>query len=490
MTDSYDLVVIGAGSAGLTAAKFGAQLGLKIALVEKGRVGGDCTWTGCVPSKTLLKVAQVARHMTAAQRFAIEPHQPVFDLKKVMAHVRGVAQRVYDDESPALLLNHNLTMVQGEARFTDSHTIEAGDSILTGKRFLITTGAGPLIPPLPGLEETDYLTYKSVWDLTELPKSLFVLGGGPIGCELAQAFCRLGSKVTLLEGESRILPKDEPEASQVLAQQLKREGMDLRLGNMVEKVSRDPGGFRLVVGGQELTGEKLLLAVGRVADLSGLGLDQAEVEFGPRGIGVDRGLRTSQRHIYAAGDCIHGFQFTHYAGWQGFMAVRNAFLPGSTKGVLDHVPWTTFTDPEVAHAGYTEAEARSKVGDGVIVSHWPMASVDRARTDWDDAGFIKLIYKNNGTILGATVVNARAGEMIQEWSLSIDRGLKIGSVARSVHVYPTYSMANMQLAAQVELDRLLKGKLGAIARGLTRLVRQILPQSDGPASLHQPARLR
>lgn len=213
------------------------------------------------------------------------------------------------------------------------------------------------------------------------------------------------------------------------------------------------------------------MAVGRAADFSGLNLERAGVESGPQGIPVDRGLRTSQRHIYAAGDCTGGFQFTHYAGWQAFMVVRNAFLPGTTPAVLDHVPWTTFTEPEVAHTGYTEAEAKSRFGDGIVVSNWPMAEVDRARTDGDDTGFIKLIQGKNGAILGATVVNARAGEMIQEWSLGIGQRLKIGQLARSIHLYPTYSMGNMQLAAQIETGRLLKGPMGAIARRLTRLVR-------------------
>ena len=369
VTDSYDLIIIGAGSAGITAAKFGAQLGLKVALVEKGRLGGDCTWTGCVPSKTILKVAQAAHQISTAQRFGIGSGGLKTDWKKVIAHVKGVAERVYTDESPELLSNGNVTIVEGEAKFVDPHTIQAGNFNLWGKRILITTGAGPAIPPIPGLEQTGFLTYRSIWDLEEMPRSLLVLGGGAVGCELAQAFCRLGSRVTLLEGEPRILPKDESEASAVLAQQMTLEGLDLRLGTMVERVCQRGEGFQLTSGSQEFAGEHLLVAVGRVAEVSGLNLEQAGVEFGPRGIQVDRGLRTSQRHIYAAGDCIDGFQFTHYAGWQSFMAVRNAFLPGTTRAVLDHVPWTTFTDPEVAHTGYTEAEAVSRFGEGIVVSN-------------------------------------------------------------------------------------------------------------------------
>jgi len=208
--------------------------------------------------------------------------------------------------------------------------------------------------------------------------------------------------------------------------------------------------------------------VNPIANVDGLGLEQAGVSFGAQGIGVDRRLRTSQKHIYAAGDCAGGHQFTHYAGWQGFMAVRNAFLPGSTRAVLDTVPWTTFTDPEVAHAGLTEAEARARFGRALEVSTWPMASVDRAVTAGDDSGFIKVVHKKNGTVLGATVVSPRGGEMIHEWSLAIDNGIKLGSLAKSIHVYPTYSMGNMQLAAQVRVEQFLSGKLGRLARGLAR----------------------
>ena len=471
MTDSYDLIVIGAGSAGLTAAKFGSQLGLKVALVERGRLGGDCTWTGCVPSKTILKVAHAAHQISIGHRWGIRSGELETDWDKVIAHGKSVAEGIYDSHSPEILSDKNVTIVEGDAQFADPHTILAGGSSLRGKRILITTGAGPVAPPIPGLEETEFLTYRTIWDLQELPQSLLVLGGGPVGCELAQAFCRLGSAVTLLEGEPRILPNDEPEASEVLASQMQREGLDLRLGTMVESVCQTGTGFRVAGGGREFSGDRLLAATGRAAEISGLNLEEAGIEFSQRGIRVDRGLHTSQRHIYAAGDCIEGFQFTHYAGWQAFMAVRNAFLPGTTPAVLDNVAWTTFTDPEVAHTGYTEAQAKNKFGDGVLVSNWPMAGVDRARTDGDDTGFIKLVHKKNGVILGATVVNARAGEMIQEWSLAIDRRLKIGQLARSIHVYPTSSMGNMQLAAQIETEQLLKGKLGVIGRRLARLVR-------------------
>lgn len=471
MSEAYDLVVIGGGSAGLTASAFGAQLGLRVALVEKDRLGGDCTWTGCVPSKTLLEIAKTAHQMAQPSPLWIDHQRPEVDLKEVMARVRRAVDRIYSNEDPDALEAKGIRVIQGEAQFIDPHTLAAGETQLKARRFLIATGARPSIPAIPGLNDTGYLTYQSVWDMEVLPPKLMVMGAGPIGCELAQAFCRLGSRVTLLEGADRILLHDEPEAAGVLAQRLIQEGVDLRLGQMVERVTQNGNGIQVALGQDELAGDALLVAVGRRPNVDGLGLEQAGVAFGPQGIDVDRRLRTSRKHIYAAGDCAGGHQFTHYAGWQGFMAVRNAFLPGSTRAVLDTVPWTTFTDPEVAHAGLTEAEARTKFGSALEVSTWPMASVDRAVTAGDDSGFIKVVHKKNGTVLGATVVSPRAGEMIHEWTLAIDNGIKLGSLAESIHVYPTYSMGNMQLAAQVRVDQLLSGTLGRLVRGLARLGR-------------------
>ena len=315
------------------------------------------------------------------------------------------------------------------------------------------------------------MTYRSIWDLEELPANLVVMGAGPIRCEMAQAFCRLGSRVTLVEGADRILLNDEPEAAQVLAHRLTQEGIDLRLGQMVERVSQNGSGVSVALSRERLEADALLVAVGRRANLEGLDLEQAGVTCGSQSIKVDRHLRTSQKHIFAAGDCAGGYQFTHYAGWQGLMAVRNAFLPGSARGVLDSVPWTTFTDPEVAHAGLTEAQAQARFGSGFKVSTRPMASVDRAVTSGDESGLIKVLHKSNGTILGATVVSPRAGEMIHEWTSAIDNGLKLGDMAQSIHVYPTYSMGNMQLAAQVHVEQLLSGKMGRLLRGLARLGR-------------------
>jgi pyruvate/2-oxoglutarate dehydrogenase complex dihydrolipoamide dehydrogenase (E3) component len=336
---------------------------------------------------------------------------------------------------------------------------------------IIATGAQPLIPPIDGLDSINYLTYETVWNLETMPRQMLVAGGGPVGCELAQAFCRLGARVTLLESGPRLLPHDEPEASELVAQAMVKDGIDLRLNARAKRAWKNGDEIHIAAGSQELAGDTLLLAVGRRPTVDNLDLEKAGVEYDSRSIKVNQNLRTSQRHIYAAGDCIGtGYQFTHYAGYQGFMAARNALLPGAACAVLDYVPWATFTDPEVAHAGMTEAQAREKFGDRVQVCTWPMNRVDRALTDADTSGFTKLVYKRDGTILGVTIASGRAGETIHEWILALDQGLKISDVVKSIHIYPTYSIAGQQAAFHIWVEQLLAGASGKIIKALARLM--------------------
>lgn len=471
MNNGYDLVIIGAGSAGLTAAGFAVQLGARVAILDKHRIGGDCTWTGCVPSKTLLKVAKVAYLMRNANHYGLTPSEAVVDLKSVMSHVRNVIAQVYQHESPEALRANGIEVFLGDVRFLDPHTLIVGESTLTARHILLATGAHPFIPSITGLDDVEYLTYKNLWNLEILPGHLLVVGAGPIGCEIAQAFRRLGARVTLLEAGDRMLPRDGPAASKVLAEVFTTEGIDLRFNVTAERTWQDRNGIHLVADGRELVGDALLVAVGRQPNVDNLALDQAGVSYSAKGIGVDEHLRTSQRHIYAAGDCTGSYQFAHYAGWQAAMAVRNALLPGAAKGVSDRVPWTTFTDPEVAHVGLTEDEARKKFGSAVMTCEWPMEWVDRARTEGDTVGFLKLVHKKDGTLLGATIVAGRAGEMIHEWIVALEHGLKVGDLAQVIHVYPTYSVASMQAAADIRVARLLGGTSGRIIRGVAHLMR-------------------
>ena len=346
-----------------------------------------------------------------------------------------------------------------------------GIPALTARRVLLATGAHPSIPRIEGLESVDYLTYESVWDLETIPQHLLVVGGGPIGCEMAQAFRRLGAKVTLVEGAERLLLRDEPEASRLLAERFAEEGIDLRFNAPVERVWQDQDTIHLVAAGHEVAGDALLVVVGRRPNVDGLDLERAGIVYSDDGIMVDDHLRTNQKHIYAAGDCIGGYQFTHYAGWQGFMAVRNAILPGAAKGIIDQVPWTTFADPEVAHVGLTEAQAWEEFGGTVMVCEWPMDRVDRARAEGATAGFLRIIHQRDGTLLGATVVASRAGEMIHEWIVALANGLKVGDLASTIHVYPTYSTSSMQAAAHIRVAQSLSGTSGKVVRGLARLMR-------------------
>ena len=392
-------------------------------------------------------------------------------LKGVMHHVRDVVAEVYQGESPDALRADGIDVILGPARFLDPHTLAIGGATLTARRFLVATGAHPVAPPIAGIDQVDYVTYQSLWNLDSQPSHLLVVGGGPVGCEMSQAFGRLGSRVTLIQSRPRLLPRDEPEASRVLAQVFESEGIDVRLGARVERAWQDEDGIHLLVGDEEVVGDTLLMATGRRPNLEGLDLERAGVTYGDDGIQVDDQLRTSQPHIYAAGDCTGGYQFTHYAGWQAFMAARNALLPGSSSGISDRVPWTTFTDPEVAHVGLTQAQAGDRFGDDVMTCEWPMERVDRARTEGDTTGFLKLVHQKDGTLLGTTIVAARAGEMLHEWILALDRGLKVGDVARAIHVYPTYATASMQAAAAIRVGQLLSGTSGHVVRGLARLVR-------------------
>ena len=464
----YDLAVVGGGSAGLTAARFAARLGARVALVEKDRIGGDCTWTGCVPSKTLLKAARVAQEMRTADRYGLRATEPVVDLKRVMDHVRTVIAQVYEAEAPEALQAEGIGVFLGPARFNDPFTLTVADTTLRARRIVLATGARPFVPPVSGLDTTPYLTNESVWDQQALPQRLLVVGAGPVGCELAQAFRRLGTRVTLIDMAEGLLPLEEVDASRVLARRFADESVDLRLSATLQKVWQEGGDVHLLAGGEELVGDALLLALGRRPVVEGLGLEQAGVTFDGKGIQVDGKLRTSQKHIYAAGDCIGGYQFTHYAGWQGFVAARNALLPGVTRGVGSILPWATFTDPEVAHVGLTEAEAREQMGEGVRTAAWPMAQVDRALVESDADGFLKVVYNKNGTLLGVTIVAGRAGEMLHEWILAMDRGLKLGDIAGSLHIYPTYSMGSLQASAEVRMEQLLSGISGRVVRRLVR----------------------
>ena len=464
----FDLVIIGAGSGGLTAAGFAAQLGAKVALVEKNRIGGDCTWTGCVPSKALLKAAKVAHEVRSAARFGIVAAAPVTDMAAVRDYVRRAIDEVYRLESPEELRRKGIEVIQGQARFLDASTILVNEEAVRSNAFLITTGARPRIPAIAGLSEVPFLTYEQVFDNDRLPGTLVVIGGGPIGMELAQAYQRLGSKVIVIAG--RLLPKDEPEVAGLMRRVFEREGIRFVSGR-AQSARTDGAGVMVTTEAEKIRGDALLIASGRMPNVAGLDLEKAGVKYSDAGIPVDEHLRTSVKHIYAAGDVLGGLQFTHLAGWQGFQAARNALLPGNSKGLSQLVPWVTYTDPEVAHVGLTEERARARFGDQVCVRRWEMNRTDRAVCEADTDGFLKVVAKDDGTLLGATVVHARAGETIAELVLAMNHKLKLPDLASAIHPYPTYATAVQQLAADRTVEKLLSGTSGRIVRGLSKWTR-------------------
>jgi pyruvate/2-oxoglutarate dehydrogenase complex dihydrolipoamide dehydrogenase (E3) component len=461
----FDLVIVGAGSGGLTAAGFAAQLGAKVALVEKNRIGGDCTWTGCVPSKALLKAAHEIR---TASRFGISANPPVIEMANVRAYLRQAIEQVYQFESPEELQKRGIEVIQGAGHFIDPETIQVGEQVVRGRAFLITTGARPRIPSIEGLRDLPFLTYEQIFDNDRLPRSMIVIGGGPIGMEMAQAHHRLGGEVSLVA--DRLLPKDEPKAREVMRRVFEREGI-LFVPGRAKSARRQADEIVVATDGEEVRGDLLLIASGRQPAVAGLDLEKAGVAYSEKGIPVDARLRTNVKHIYAAGDVTGGYQFTHFAGWQAFQATRNALLPGSSSGITDVVPWVTFTDPEVAHVGLTEEQAKSKFGESVTIRRWEMTHTDRAICEDDCDGFIKLIMKKDGTLLGATVVNARAGETIAEFIVAMKHGLKVSDLAGAIHAYPTYSTPVQQLAAEMATEHTLAGISGKVIRGISKIIR-------------------
>jgi len=365
MTDVYDFIIIGAGSGGLIAAKFAATLGVRVALIEKSRVGGDCTWTGCVPSKALLKVAKVAHHARTAAKYGVHAGAVETDMKAVRTYVRNAIQEVYQREPPEILQTEGIDVLLSAAQFLDPHTIRVGERTLRADKILLTIGAHPIVPDLPGLKETPYQTYLTLFDNDRLPQRLLVIGGGPIGMEMAQAYQRLGAQVTIFA--ETLLPKDEPEAQVRIHRVLTNEGVQF-VQSRAERVRQEGGVITVQAKEGSVQGDMLLVAVGRAPTTEDLALDKANVVTTPKGIPVNEHLQTNVKHIYAAGDCTpDGHQFSHFAGWQAFQAVRNALLLGSSRGFADLVPWCTFTDPEVAHVGLTEAEAKQRHGSEVRV---------------------------------------------------------------------------------------------------------------------------
>ena len=450
--DKFDLIVIGAGAAGLTAAFTGLGFGKRVLIVEKDQPGGECTWSGCVPSKGLINRA---KDIHTASKFA---HVNI-DTASILEEVRGVSEAIYKHETPEVLEEAGAVFVQGEASFVSPRTIQVGSTRYQGKRIVIATGSNPLVPPIPGLKDVPFLTNETFFTQTELPKSMIVLGAGAIGMELAQAMNRLGTRVKVVEMMPEVMFREEPEFAELIRNVLTDEGVEFYMGVQAVGVEKNEQGICLRTeqdGVQsQVEADALLLALGRNANIGQLNVGVAGIEV-DRVITVDAHLQTTAKGVYACGDVAGPYQLSHMANFQAKIATMNALLPMINRKVkYDHVAWTTFTDPEFARAGMTEEEARGHFGDAIRVFHYDFAEkLDRAKTKKGDLGRIKLITRK-GKLLGAHIIGERAGELISEVQVLKTLGLKFSKLQSVIHPYPTYSDSLRQMAQQVFIDNLV-----------------------------------
>jgi pyruvate/2-oxoglutarate dehydrogenase complex dihydrolipoamide dehydrogenase (E3) component len=462
--------VIGAGSAGLSVAAGAVQMGASVVLVEKGEMGGDCLNTGCVPSKALIAAAHLAHAASESAAFGIDLAPAAIRFDAVNDHVRRVIGAIAPHDSVARFEGLGVTVIRAAARFVDDRTVEAGGERIRARRFVVATGSRAAEPPIPGLAEGGFLTNETIFRLRDRPGHLIVMGGGPIGIEMAQAFRRLGSEVTVVEKVS-LLPRDEPEAVAVVRDALSAGGVRLLEGHGVVAVRRIGDAVHVDVdGGEAIVGTHLLVATGRRPNTEGLGLEAAGIAATARGITVDARLRTTNRRVFALGDVCGGPQFTHVAGYQAGIVIRNALFLLPAKVDYAALPWVTYADPELAHAGLTEAEAR-KAGHSVEILSWPFAMNDRAQAERRTEGLAKIVVGSRGRILGATIVGPRAGELIGTWALAIAQRLGIGAVAGVVLPYPTLSEVSKRAAGSYYTPRLF----GAFTRRIVGLVQRLVP---------------
>ena len=435
-----DICVIGAGSGGLSVAAAAAAFGAPVVLVEKGRMGGDCLNYGCVPSKALIAAGRHAHAMRGGEGFGIAAAEPQVDFRAVNRHVHEVIAAIAPNDSVERFTALGVQVIEAEARFVGRRVVAAGDYEIRARRFVIATGSSPRVPPIPGWDTVDFLTNETIFDLKRRPGHLVVVGGGPIGCELAQAHRRLGSAVTLIESEIA-LGREDPEAAAIVLRALTAEGVSVRERASVASVERrGKAGIRVYIetadGAETVDGTHLLVAVGRSVNVTGLGLDEAGIASDARGVKVDAKLRTTNRRVYAIGDAAGGAQFTHLANYHAGLVIRALLFRIGARQRPQIVPRVTFTDPEIAHVGASEAEAL-KSARGVRVLRWPYAENDRAQAERRTSGFIKLVTGRRGRILGATIVGAGAGEMINLYALAVAKGLGVGDLAGYVAPYPT-----------------------------------------------------
>jgi pyruvate/2-oxoglutarate dehydrogenase complex dihydrolipoamide dehydrogenase (E3) component len=454
----YNLVVLGAGTAGLVAAAGAAILGARVALIERALTGGDCLNYGCVPSKALIRAARAAYSVTEAREFGIEAPATTVEFADVMRRVRRVRAEIAPNDSVQRFAKLGVDVFLGHGHFTGRRSLEVEGQRLDFKKAIIATGARAAVPPIPGLAEAGYLTNETVFSLTALPRRLIVIGGGPIGCELAQAFARLGSQVSLVSDVPRLLPKEDPDVAALLEQQFQCEGIDLILGAKVERAEKSAAGKILIVNrGQQketVVGDEILLAAGRVPNVERLNLEAAGVRYNDKGVIVDDHLRTSNKNIFAAGDIGSPFHFTHTAEAMGRIALQNALFFGRKRASDLVIPWCTYTSPEIAHVGLNQ-DGASKSGVETETLQIPFKENDRGVVDGDTQGFARVhVRKKDGRLLGATLVSNHAGENIGELVMAIQHKMKVGALGTVIHPYPTQAEIIKRLGDASQRGRL------------------------------------
>ncbi len=468
----YDLIVIGGGAAGLVASKFAAGVGKKVALVEKSRLGGECTLNGCVPSKALIKSARVLHQMNRLQTVGLGLAGPLgVTTEGVMARVRSVVEEVAGGHSPEALERLGIRVIFGDPRFKDNHLVNINGRDVSARSFVICTGSSPFIPAIEGIGAVPYLTNQNLFTQEDLPRSMIVLGAGPIGIEMAQALAYLGVAVTVIEQAEQILVREDREMADLLSTRLSGQGIALRVRTKAVKVSDRMGEVALTV--EEETGKRdmvtasaVLVAVGRKANVDGLGLEAAGVGYSAKGVKTDKKLRTTAANIYACGDVAGPYQFSHMAEYQARVAARNALFPLKGVADYDHYIWCTFTDPEFAHAGLTESEARQRCGDRIKVFRWQYKDTDRARTEAEPFGVSKFVCDDSYRLLGAHILGARAGDLIHEAQIIKTLGIPFHRLDSVIHIYPTLSDVVRQPAKMSRIDRLQGMLVVRALRGL------------------------
>ena len=464
----YDLAIIGAGSGGLSVAAGAAQLGAKVVLIEKHKMGGDCLNYGCIPSKALIAAGEAAQTVRTSARFGVNGHEPKIDFARVHDHVHGVIAALAPHDSVERFEGLGVTVIQAEARFVGPRELVAGGQSITARRFVVATGSKAFVPPIPGLQDVKFFTNETIFDLTEAPAHLIVIGGGPIGLELAQAHRRLGSKVTVIEALS-ILPKDDPDAVAIVRKRVESEGLALLESARVEGVMAKGNGIAVALARNGRTetveGTHLLIAAGRRPNVEGIGLKEAGIAYSPKGIEVDARLRTSNKSVFAIGDVAGGYQFTHMAGYHSGIVIRNALFNIPAKVDYKAVPWVTYTDPELAHVGVT-ARTAMEGDNGAKVVTWSFEENDRAQAERETEGLVKAVVGKNGGVLGATIVGRHAGELILPWVLAVQKGLKIGDMTGIIAPYPTLSEVSKRVAGAYYAPKLFSERTRKVVRAM------------------------